>query len=170
MIAWIWSFDKTFRTQASMIENNHGVRVAPGSRIPLVSGRADYRVGRNLLGLDTNVEISLKGRVTRWPPGGGGRSGGGTAPSAPPAAGDPQGQGRAAAGFSASSSAAHETGRKIRGQRVKLKVSLPRGRIGRVGRRIGTGLGGVALGVLGAYIGWGRSGFSLKVPGGIARR
>lgn len=75
--AEVWSLDKTFRKNASMIEGQLGVKVAPESTsTPLAKpAREDYRVARKLLKLE-EVEISVNGTVTRKPPkppaGGGG--------------------------------------------------------------------------------------------------
>lgn len=60
----IWSFDKVIRTNPKNIETTFGVKVAPESTsIPPIEGVANYKVGRQLLGLKT-VEISISGKVT----------------------------------------------------------------------------------------------------------
>jgi Domain of unknown function (DUF4157) len=80
----IWSLDTPFTSNPRQVENTYGVRVAPESQLPLATNsRPDYRVGRQLLGLQP-VQISLTGQVTRNPPplggGSGGVPGGGTPP------------------------------------------------------------------------------------------
>jgi Domain of unknown function (DUF4157) len=87
--AEIWSLDTPFTSNPEQVETVYGVRIAPESQIPVVSGRPDYRVGRQLLGLDP-VEISLTGQVTRSSgggPAGGPPPGGGPAPAPPPGEG-----------------------------------------------------------------------------------
>jgi Domain of unknown function (DUF4157) len=81
----IWSFDTPFTSNPAQVQGTYGVRVAPESQLPIATGRSDYRVGRQLLGLQP-VEISLTGQVTRTPPpgGGGGAPGGGVPPAPPP--------------------------------------------------------------------------------------
>jgi hypothetical protein len=84
--AEVWSFDRAIRNDPQNIQNTFGIRVAPESQLPLAQGRADYRVGRQLLGLEP-VQISLMGEVTRGaPPSGGGATptGGALAAGAPP--------------------------------------------------------------------------------------
>lgn len=89
--AEVWSLDKTFRKNASMIEKQLGVTVAPESTsIPLAKpAPEDYRVARKLLKLE-EVEISVNGTVkpkTPKPPAGGGGLGfspGGGSPIKPP--------------------------------------------------------------------------------------
>ncbi len=78
----IWSFDRVIRNDPQSIEKAFGVKVAPETKLPLApqGSRADYRVGRELMGLEP-VHISLTGTVTRGgsPPLGGGP----TSPSSP---------------------------------------------------------------------------------------
>ena len=78
--AEIWSLDTPFTSNPTQVESVYGVRIAPESQLPPVGGRPDYRVGRQLLGLQP-VEISLTGQVTR--------GGGGTPPGGPPPGGVP---------------------------------------------------------------------------------
>jgi predicted nucleic acid-binding protein len=85
--AELFSLDRAFRKQSTMIEKQLGVKIAPESlSIPLVGqkGGEDYRVARKLLGLD-EVEITVGGRVKRAPkpPAGGGPPPGGPPPAAP---------------------------------------------------------------------------------------
>lgn len=80
----IWSLDTPFTSNARQVERTYGVRIAPESRLPVERGRADYRVGRQLLGLEP-VQISLTGQVTRTAPRGPGPVPPGGAPPAPPA-------------------------------------------------------------------------------------
>jgi len=78
----IWSFDRAFRNDPQNIRNTFGVTVATESALPINQQprAADYRVGRQLLGLQP-VEISVSGVVrTPRPPGGSGGPGG-SAPS-----------------------------------------------------------------------------------------
>ena len=81
--AEVWSLDKTFRKNASMIEQQLGVKVAPESTsTPLAKpAREDYRTARKLLDLE-EVEISVNGTVKRKPPSP--PAGGGAAPPAGP--------------------------------------------------------------------------------------
>jgi hypothetical protein len=83
----IWSLDTPFSSNPSQVQNTYGVRVAQESQIPVSTNQRDYRVGRQLLGLDP-VQITLTGQVIRnTPPGGGGTTppptGGGPPPPAP---------------------------------------------------------------------------------------
>ncbi|HEX2224453.1 MAG TPA: PIN domain-containing protein [Thermoanaerobaculia bacterium] len=79
--AELFSLDRAFRKQAAMIEKQLGVKIAPESlSVELVGNKKkseDYRVARQLLGLD-EVEITVGGRVKRPPktPAGGGPPGG----------------------------------------------------------------------------------------------
>jgi hypothetical protein len=77
----LWSFDKKLTSNPPNIEVRFGVRIAPESNIPFQEGRADYRVGRQLLGLEP-VEISFGGTI-RGGPSGGGPSGGGPSGGGP---------------------------------------------------------------------------------------
>jgi hypothetical protein len=91
----VWSFDGAFRNNPQNIQATFGVQVAPESQLPMVprGSRADYRVGRRLLGLP-EVEISLSG-VVRPRPGGGGAGGGGAGGGGQSPPGDGPGSERA---------------------------------------------------------------------------
>jgi len=82
----IWSLDTPFTSNAKQVEQTYRVRVAPESQLPIATGGRDYRVGRQLLGLQP-VDISLNGAVNRRSPPGGGGGGSSTPPvgGAPPA-------------------------------------------------------------------------------------
>jgi hypothetical protein len=78
----LWSFDKTFRNDAGSTEAIYGVKVAAESQTAYETpaDRSDYQVARRLMGLKTDFEISVGGRIQRKPskkpPGSGGGAGG----------------------------------------------------------------------------------------------
>jgi hypothetical protein len=88
----IWSLDTPFTSNPGQVQGTYGVQVAPESQLPVVAGQADYRVGRQLLGLEP-VQISLTGQVTRGTPPGGGTTPGGGVPPGSPAPPPPPGAG-----------------------------------------------------------------------------
>jgi predicted nucleic acid-binding protein len=119
--AEVWSFDRAFRVNYNSVQQTLGVRVAPESYTTgLATSSQDYRVGRQLLGLQP-VEISLSGVVTRGGPAGGGPGGGGApgpgGPSGPagasPAPGPRPPTGASAAPAGTASGAAREIARDL---------------------------------------------------------
>ncbi len=111
--AEVWSLDRAFRKQASMIEKQLGVKVAPETvSTPLVGQKAgeDYRVARKLLNLG-EVEITVGGVVKKTPPptpiGGGG-----SVPPKTPAPSGPTGPIKPPSGGASSASAARSIARE----------------------------------------------------------
>jgi hypothetical protein len=149
--AEIWSFDRTFRNNAAMIQSNHGVRVAPESQsVPMVQGtRADYRVGRQLMGL-MPVDISFNGSVTRRGHSGGGGSSGGAAPQQPVMPSGPATPSTPSARQAAPRQASAPQIRVV--PRTRVTMSQRWGRLGGTGRAVGGVAAGGALSLLGAYI------------------
>lgn len=93
--AKVWSFDRAFRENPANVEKSLGIQVAPESSVAydadaLMQTR-DYRTARKLMGLATDFEISVGGRIQKIPPkkppskkGGGGGGGGGIPAGTPP--------------------------------------------------------------------------------------
>jgi len=92
--AEVWSPDKAYRNNSGGVSRTLGIKVAPESRnMTLATGQQDYRIGRQMLGLEP-VEISLSGVVTpvKPPPsGGGGQAGLGGGGEGGPSGGSGQG-------------------------------------------------------------------------------
>jgi hypothetical protein len=63
--AEVFSLDRVYRNNGNAIQQTMQLRIAPETTsIPLVEGTADYRVGRQLMGLP-KIEVGLNGNIIR---------------------------------------------------------------------------------------------------------